>query len=156
MDRIDVGDKAPAFTLETDDQGKVSLKDYKGKKLVFFFYPKDDTSGCTKEAIGFSEHLKAFEKAGAVVLGLSKDPIEKHAKFRAKHDLTVSLASDPEGEILEAYGAWVEKNMYGKKYMGIERSTFLIDEKGKLAQVWRKVRVPGHVEAVLKAVQGGE
>lgn len=150
---VDIGDSAPTFTLPTEDGGTVSLKDYKGKILVLYFYPRDDTSGCTKEAIAFSEMLDEFEAAGASVLGVSKDTPEKHAKFRAKHDLTVPLASDEEGEVIEAYGAWVEKNMYGKKRMGIDRSTFVIDEKGKIRALWRKVRVPGHVEKVLDAVR---
>ncbi|WP_370335064.1 thioredoxin-dependent thiol peroxidase [Parvularcula marina] len=149
----EAGKKAPNFSLPTEDGGKVSLKDFKGQMLVLYFYPKDDTSGCTKEAIGFSEMLGAFKKAGAAVLGVSKDTPEKHAKFRAKHELTVPLASDEDGKVIEAYGSWVEKNMYGKKYMGIERSTFLIGPDGKILEVWRKVRVPGHVEKVLDAVK---
>lgn len=145
------GDKAPAFSLTTEN-GDVHLSDYKGA-LVLYFYPKDDTSGCTKQAIAFSEHLDAFEKAGAKVLGVSKDPVKKHIKFREKHGLTVPLASDDETfETLEAYGVWKEKSMYGRTYMGIERSTFLIDG-GKVVRAWRKVKVPGHVEEVLEAVQ---
>lgn len=149
---LEEGDKAPAFTLPTED-GKVSLKDYKGTTLVLYFYPKDDTSGCTKEAIGFSEALAEFEAAGAKVLGVSKDSPAKHAKFREKHDLKVDLASDEEGTMIEAYGAWVEKSMYGKTYMGIDRSTFIIDGTGKIRKIWRKVRVPKHVETVLAEVQ---
>lgn len=149
---LEEGDKAPAFTLPTED-GEVSLKDYKGQKLILYFYPKDDTSGCTKEAIGFSEALDAFEAEGAKVLGVSKDTPAKHAKFREKHDLTVALASDEEGAMIEKYGSWVEKSMYGRKYMGIDRSTFLIDEKGVVRKIWRKVRVPKHVETVLAAVK---
>ena len=145
------GDEAPTFTLPSED-GTVSLSDYDGA-LVLYFYPKDDTSGCTKQAIAFSEHLDAFEKAGAKVLGVSKDPVTKHAKFRAKHGLTVPLASDDESfETLEAYGVWKEKSMYGRTYMGIERSTFLIQD-GKVVRAWRKVRVPGHVEEVLEAAR---
>ncbi|MEO0399669.1 MAG: thioredoxin-dependent thiol peroxidase [Pseudomonadota bacterium] len=147
------GAKAPAFTLPTDGEGSVKLKDYAGKTLVLYFYPKDDTSGCTKQAIGFSEHLADFESAGAEILGVSKDTVAKHDKFKAKHDLTITLGSDEEGKALEAYGVWKEKSMYGKKYMGIERSTFVIDGKGVIQQVWRKVKVPGHVEAVLEAVE---
>ncbi|MEM6648978.1 MAG: thioredoxin-dependent thiol peroxidase [Pseudomonadota bacterium] len=150
---LNVGDKAPSFTLPTDGDGSVSLKDFKGKTLVLYFYPKDDTSGCTKQAIAFSEHLEEFEAAGATVVGVSKDSVAKHAKFRDKHDLTVTLASDEEGKMVESYNAWVEKSMYGKKYMGIDRSTFLIDGKGVIREIWRKVRVPGHVEKVLEAVQ---
>lgn len=150
---LETGDKAPAFSLPTEDGGKVSLKDYKGRMLVLYFYPRDDTPGCTKEAIGFSEMLEEFDAAGADILGVSKDTPAKHAKFREKHDLTVPLASDEDGKMLEAYGAWVEKKNYGRTYMGIERSTFLIDGKGIIRQIWRKVRVPGHVEKVLEAVQ---
>ena len=147
------GDKAPAFSMPTDGDGTAALKDYKGKPLVLYFYPKDDTSGCTKQAIGFSERLKDFEKAGAAILGVSRDPVKKHDKFKDKHDLTITLGSDEEGAVTEAYGVWVEKSMYGRKYMGIERSTFLIDGKGKIARVWRKVKVPGHVDEVLDAVK---
>ncbi|MGD1934988.1 MAG: thioredoxin-dependent thiol peroxidase [Candidatus Phaeomarinobacter sp.] len=147
------GKKAPAFSMPTDGEGKKALKDYKGQPLVLYFYPKDDTSGCTKQAIGFSEHLKAFNKAGADILGVSRDPVKKHDKFKDKHDLTITLGSDEEGKATEAYGVWVEKSMYGRKYMGIERSTFLIDGSGKIARIWRKVKVPGHVEEVLEAVK---
>ncbi|MGF1455133.1 MAG: peroxiredoxin [Alphaproteobacteria bacterium] len=148
------GDKAPDFTLPTDGGGSVSLKGLKGKTVVLYFYPKDDTSGCTKEAIGFSEHRDAFEAAGAVVIGVSKDSIAKHDKFKAKYDLTIHLASDEDGDTTERYGSWVEKSMYGKKYMGIDRSTFVIDGGGVIRRAWRKVKVPGHVEAVLDAVKG--
>lgn len=121
--------------------------------MVLYFYPKDDTPGCTKEAIGFS-HLKAeFDAAGAVIIGVSKDTVAKHDKFIAKHELDVILGADEDGAVCEAYGVWVEKQMYGKTYMGIERATFLINAQGTIAQVWRKVRVPGHVEAVLEAVR---
>ncbi|MEM7056868.1 MAG: thioredoxin-dependent thiol peroxidase [Pseudomonadota bacterium] len=153
MAELQVGDKAPDFSLPANGDQTISLKDHKGKKVVLYFYPKDDTPGCTKEAVGFSEHLGDFEAAGAVVLGMSKDPVKKHDKFVAKHELGVSLLSDENDAVTEAYGAWVEKSMYGKKYMGIERSTFLIGEDGKLLQIWRKVKVPGHVEAVLEAVK---
>ena len=149
---IEEGDKAPAFTLPTEE-GKVSLSDFAGRTLVLYFYPKDDTSGCTKQAIAFSEQLADFEKAGAAVLGISRDKPAKHAKFREKHELTVPLASDEEAETCDAYGVWKEKSMYGRKYMGIERSTFLIDGDGTIAKAWRKVRVPGHVDAVLEAVR---
>ncbi len=148
-----IGDKAPDFTMPTDGGGTVSLKDFTGQPVVLYFYPKDDTSGCTKEAIGFTEKLAEFEAAGAVVIGVSKDSVTAHDKFKAKHDLGVILASDEGGDVTERFGSWVEKSMYGRKYMGIDRSTFLIDAKGKLAQVWRKVRVPGHVDAVLTAVR---
>ena len=145
------GDTAPDFALPTEDGGEAKLADYEGA-LVLYFYPKDDTSGCTKQAIGFSERLDEFRAAGAEVLGVSKDAPAKHAKFRAKHDLTVPLASDEEAQALEAYGVWKEKSMYGKTYMGIERSTFLIQD-GKIVRAWRKVRVPGHVDEVLEAVR---
>ncbi|NWH09008.1 MAG: peroxiredoxin [Alphaproteobacteria bacterium] len=150
---IEEGVKAPAFSLPADGGAKVSLKDFNGRILVLYFYPKDDTTGCTKEAIGFSEKLPDFTKAGAAVIGVSKDSIAKHDKFKEKHDLSITLASDEEGKVIEAYGAWVEKSMYGRKYMGIDRSTFLIDGKGIVRKVWRKVKVPGHVEAVLAAVK---
>ncbi|MGV6820151.1 MAG: thioredoxin-dependent thiol peroxidase [Parvularcula sp.] len=149
---LNPGDKAPAFSLPSED-GPIRLADFKGQKLVVFFYPKDDTPGCTKEAIGFSEQRDAFTKEGVALLGISKDSVEKHAKFRAKHDLTVPLASDEDGKVLEAYGVWVEKTNYGRKYMGIERTSFLIDEKGKILQIWRKVRVKDHVDSVLQAVR---
>ena len=150
MSTPDAGDAAPDFRLPTED-GEAGLSDYDGA-LVLYFYPKDDTSGCTKQAIGFSERLDEFRAAGAEVLGVSKDTPAKHAKFRAKHDLTVPLASDEEAEALEAYGVWKEKSMYGKTYMGIERSTFLIKD-GEIVRAWRKVRVPGHVDEVLEAVR---
>lgn len=150
---LDAGDKAPAFTLAADGGGTVSLKDFAGKALVLYFYPKDDTSGCTKEAIGFSEKIDAFKRAGAAVVGVSKDSVAAHDKFKAKYDLAITLGSDPDTKMIAAYGAWVEKSMYGRKYMGIDRSTFLIDGKGKIVRAWRKVKVPGHVEEVLAAVK---
>ena len=150
---IDPGQPAPAFSMPRNGGGTVSLADLKGRKVVLYFYPKDDTSGCTKQAIGFSERLDDFRAAGAEVLGVSKDAPAKHAKFRAKHDLTVPLASDEEAQALEAYGVWKEKSMYGKTYMGIDRSTFLIDAEGRIARVWRKVKVPGHVDEVLAATR---
>ncbi len=146
------GKSAPDFTLPRDGGETVTLSDLKPKTVVLYFYPKDDTSGCTKEAQGFTEARADFEVAGAVVLGVSKDSVAKHDKFVAKYDLDVALLSDEEGEVCNAYGVWVEKSMYGKTYMGIERSTFLIDGSGKVVKEWRKVRVPGHVEAVLEAV----
>jgi len=147
------GDKAPAFSLPTDGGGKIALKDCAGKTLVLYFYPKDDTSGCTREAVDFSALLKKFEKAGAVVLGVSKDTVQKHDKFKEKHSLKVTLGSDESGKTVEAYGSWVEKTLYGRKYMGIDRSTFLIDGKGVIRKIWRKVKTPGHAEEVLAAVQ---
>jgi thioredoxin-dependent peroxiredoxin len=148
------GDKAPSFVLPTDNGTDIALKDLSGKKLILYFYPKDDTTGCTKEAIGFSERLADFKKAGALVVGVSKDSVEKHGKFREKYDLKIPLGADPEGKVVERYGAWVEKSMYGRKYMGIDRSTFLIDGKGVIRKIWRKVKVPGHVDEVLAAAKG--
>ena len=153
MTQPDAGDKAPNFTLPTDSGGKISLSQFKGQKVVLYFYPKDDTSGCTKEACGFNENLKALEKLNAAVIGISKDSPPKHDKFKAKYDLKFPLASDEDGKVCEAYGTWIQKSMYGRKYMGIDRATFLIDEKGKIEQVWRKVKVPGHVEAVMQALK---
>ena len=149
----EAGKKAPSFTLPTNGDDKVSLKDFAGKKLVLYFYPKDDTPGCTKEAIGFSENRASFKRAGIEVLGVSKDSVAKHEKFIDKHGLKISLGADEDGKVVEKYGVWVQKNMYGRKYMGIERATFLIDEKGKVAQIWRKVKVPGHVDEVLAAAK---
>ncbi len=146
------GAAAPDFELQ-GASGPVKLSDFAGQPLVVYFYPKDDTSGCTKEAQEFSALAAEFAKAGVALLGVSKDSLASHAKFTAKYDLAVPLASDPEGAMIEAYGSWVEKNMYGRKYMGVERSTFLIDATGKLARIWRKVRVPGHAADVLKAAQ---
>lgn len=150
---LEPGAPAPDFSLPRDGGDMVSLSDFAGKPVVLYFYPKDDTSGCTKEAIGFTEAVAEFEAAGAVILGVSKDSVKKHDKFVAKHDLKIALLSDEESDLCERYGVWVEKSMYGKTYMGIERATFLIDADGKIAQVWRKVKVPGHVEAVLAAVK---
>jgi peroxiredoxin Q/BCP len=154
MAELQPGDPAPDFDLPTDGAGRTSLADLKGKSVVLYFYPKDDTSGCTTEAIGFSEARQSFEDAGAVVIGVSKDTPSSHDKFKSKHDLTISLASDESGEMLERYGVWVEKSMYGRKYMGIDRSTFLIGPDGAIVRIWRKVKVPGHVAEVLKAVKG--
>jgi peroxiredoxin Q/BCP len=148
---VDVGDKAPSFTLPADGGGKVSLKDFKGKTVVLYFYPKDDTSGCTAEACAFRDALPDFSKVDAEIVGISRDPVKKHDKFKDKYELNFPLASDEDGEVCEAYGTWVEKSMYGRKYMGIERSTFLIDGKGVIRHVWRKVKVPGHADEVLKA-----
>jgi thioredoxin-dependent peroxiredoxin len=147
------GGKAPAFKLPTDNDGEVSLKELAGKTVVLYFYPKDDTSGCTKEAIGFTEKAKEFARAGAVVIGVSKDSPAKHDRFKQKHRLDLVLASDEDGTVIERYGAWVEKSLYGRKYMGVDRSTILIDKAGVIRQIWRKVKVPGHVEAVLAAAK---
>ncbi len=152
MSNLIEGAPAPDFELAGAD-GPVRLADYAGKPLVVYFYPKDDTSGCTREAQDFTALAGDFAKAGVSLLGVSKDSLASHAKFTAKYGLAVPLASDPEGAMIEAYGSWVEKNMYGRKYMGIERSTFLIDASGKLARIWRKVKVPGHAAEVLKAAQ---
>ncbi|MFC3614937.1 thioredoxin-dependent thiol peroxidase [Lutimaribacter marinistellae] len=149
----ETSDTAPDFTLPRDGGDEVTLSELRGGKVVLFFYPRDDTPGCTKESIAFSANKDAFAEAGATVFGISRDTVAKHDKFIAKHDLTVPLLSDAESTVCEDYGVWVEKNMYGKKSMGIERSTFLIDEEGKIARVWRKVKVPGHVEEVLEAVK---
>jgi peroxiredoxin Q/BCP len=150
---VNVGDKAPSFTLPADGGGKVSLKDFKGKTVVLYFYPKDDTSGCTAEACAFRDALPDFSKVDAEIIGISRDPVKNHDKFKAKYDLPFPLASDEDGKVCEAYGTWVEKSMYGRKYMGIERSTFLIDGKGVIRNVWRKVKVPGHADEVLKAAE---
>ena len=147
------GDKAPGFKAPTDGGGTADLTKLKGKNVVLYFYPKDDTPGCTKEACGFRDNLPAFEKVDAVVLGVSRDTVKKHDKFKNKYDLPFTLVADEDGEITEAYGTWVEKSMYGRTYMGIERATFLIDKKGVVRQVWRKVKVKGHVEEVLDAVK---
>lgn len=152
MAELDAGAEAPDFEMAGAD-GPVRLADYAGKALVLYFYPKDDTSGCTKEAQEFSALSADFAAAGAAVLGVSKDSVASHGKFTAKYGLSVPLGSDPEGATLEAYGAWVEKSMYGRKYMGIERSTFLIDGAGVIRRVWRKVKVPGHAAEVLAAVK---
>jgi peroxiredoxin Q/BCP len=147
------GTPAPVFSLPRDGGGTVSLADYAGRKVVLYFYPKDDTSGCTKEAIDFTAKLAEFEAAGAVVIGVSKDPVKAHDKFKAKHGLGVVLASDEGSDVAERYGVWAEKSMYGKKYMGIDRSTFLIGGDGVVRKAWRGVKVPGHVDAVLEAVK---
>lgn len=150
---LNIGDTAPAFTLPRDGGEQISLTDYAGQTVVLYFYPRDDTPGCTKEAIGFTEMAAEFAAANTVVIGASKDSVKKHDKFREKHSLGVVLVSDEESDLCETYGVWVEKNMYGKTYMGIERATFLIGPDGKIAQIWRKVKVPGHVEAVLEAAR---
>ncbi|MGJ3265013.1 MAG: peroxiredoxin [Salinarimonas sp.] len=148
-----IGEPAPDFTLAADGGRTVSLADLKGKTVVLYFYPKDDTSGCTKEAQAFNGMRDAFDAAGAVVVGVSPDSVKSHDKFKAKYELGFDLLSDEEKGTLEAYGVWVEKSMYGKKYMGVERTTVLIDGDGKVVEVWPKVKVPGHAEEVLAAVQ---
>ena len=148
------GDMAPDFALPTDNGEKLKLAKLKGKTVVLYFYPKDDTSGCTVQAKDFSGLAAEFHAAGAQVVGVSPDSVESHAKFRQKHDLNVQLAADQEKVAANAYGVWVEKSMYGRKYMGVERSTFLIDKTGRIARSWRKVKVPGHAAEVLAAAQG--
>lgn len=147
------GSKAPAFTLAQDDGTTVSLKDFKNRNLVLYFYPKADTPGCTQEAIAFSSARSAFAKAGADILGVSADPVTAQNKFKSKHKLKIALGSDESKEMLEAYGAWGEKSMYGRKFMGVIRKTFLIDGSGRIVRIWPKVRVPGHAEEVLEAVR---
>ena len=149
---IDVGDRAPAISVSASDGTELNLAE-PGRPLVLYFYPKDDTSGCTREAQDFSELAEEFEKAGTFVIGVSKDSPQSHAKFTSKYDLKVRLLSDSDGAACEAFGAWVEKSMYGRKYMGIERATFLIDRDGVVKGVWRKVKVPGHAEQVLAAAR---
>jgi thioredoxin-dependent peroxiredoxin len=150
---LQTGDKAPAFKLATDGGGGISLSSLKGHPFVLYFYPKDDTSGCTKEALDFSEFHKKFLALGISVIGISKDSAASHDKFKAKHKLKVTLASDPETKTALAYGVWVEKSLYGRTYMGIERATFLVDGTGKIRHIWRKVKVAGHAEAVLAAAK---
>lgn len=152
-DWIEQGVKAPAFTLK-DDQGKsVKLSDFKGSPVVLYFYPRDDTPGCTREACAFRDRSKDFQAMGAVVLGVSTDSVESHAKFRDKYNLNFPLLSDPDQKVCQKYGAWREKNMYGKKSMGIQRSTYLIDSSGKIAKVWKRVQVDGHDSQVLSALK---
>ena len=150
---VNEGEKAPDFSMPTDGGGSVSLKDLKGKAVVLYFYPKDSTPGCTKEACGYRDLMPDFSKVDAEIIGVSKDSVKRHDNFKAKYELPFLLASDEAGDVCERYGVWVEKSMYGKKFMGIERATFLIDAKGKVRNVWRKVKVPGHVEEVLEAAK---
>jgi len=153
MTQITEGTAAPDFSLPADNGGTVTLSELKGKIVVLYFYPKDGTSGCTTEAIDFTRLLPEFEALGATVIGMSPDSAKKHDKFKAKHDLAVTLVADEEMKALEAYGVWVEKSMYGRKYMGVERSTFLIDKTGSVARIWRKVKVKGHADEVLEAAR---
>ncbi len=147
------GDKAPDFTLPTDGDGEITLSSLRGQNVILYFYPKDDTPGCTTESCGFRDALPAFEKLNAAIIGISKCSVKKHDKFKEKYKLNFPLASDENGDVCEAYGTWVEKSMYGKKYMGIERSTFLIDAEGKIAAIWTKVKVNGHVEEVQSTLE---
>ncbi|WP_319773879.1 thioredoxin-dependent thiol peroxidase [Breoghania sp.] len=153
MSELIVGAEAPDFTLTTDSEGSVHLSDLRGRTVVIYFYPKADTPGCTTEAMDFSARKSQFEAADATVIAISPDACAKHARFRAKHDLTITLASDEDHAVAEAYGVWVEKKNYGRTYMGVERSTFLIGSDGRIAKIWRKVRVKEHAEAVLQAVK---
>lgn len=153
MSTLKEGDMAPDFSLPTDSGGNASLSAVKGRKAVVYFYPKDDTSGCTKEAIAFTGLKGAFDEAETDIIGISADSVARHDKFKAKHALAVTLASDESRAAIEAYGVWVEKSMYGRKYMGIDRSTFLIDRDGRIARIWRKVKVAGHAEEVLEAAR---
>ena len=150
---VSVGDKAPDFTMPTDGNGSVSLAKLRGKPVVLYFYPKDNTTGCTAEACGFRDTFPDCGKIGAVVIGVSRVSVASHDKFKKKHGLPFILASDADGKVTEGYGVWVEKSMYGRKYMGIDRSTFLIDKEGVVRGVWHKVKVPGHVAEVLKAAK---
>ncbi len=150
---LDTGDKAPDFNLPTNGGGALSLKDLKGKKAVMYFYPKDMTPGCTTEAQDFRDHIKDFDKAGCVVVGVSKDSVKRHDNFVEKQQLPFKLLSDENGTLCEDFGVWVEKNMYGRKYMGILRATFVLDAKGVIRHVWPKVKVKGHVAEVLNAVK---
>ena len=150
---LSIGDKAPDFTLPTDGNGTISLAALKGKKVILYFYPKDDTPGCTKEACGFRDALPDFGGADAVVIGVSKDSVARHDKFKLKYELPFTLGADVDGTVTEAYECWVEKSLYGKKYMGIDRATFLIDGDGILRGIWHKVKVDGHVDAVLQAAK---
>lgn len=151
---ITVGSMAPDFTLASDTGETFTLSNLKGKKVVLYFYPKDNTSGCTKEACDFRDALPDFDRQNVVVLGVSKDSLKSHASFRLKQNLNFPLLSDETCEICEKYGVWVEKSMYGRKYMGIDRATFLIDEHGIVQAVWRKVKVPGHIDSILKSIDG--
>ncbi len=148
-----IGDLAPEFDLPRDGAGRISLESLRGRKVALYFYPKDDTSGCTREAIDFQGLKGEFEKAGAVVVGVSPDAVKSHDKFKAKHGLDFPLISDEARTLLEAYGVWVEKSMYGRKYMGVERTTFLIGGDGRIARIWNKVKVPGHAAEVLEAAR---
>ena len=148
-----VGDKAPDFTIATDGGGTFCLSEMMGHNVIIYFYPKDDTPGCTKEACEFRDSLPDFSNSSSKIIGISKDTVAKHDKFKSKYELSFTLGADLEGDVCEVYGTWVEKSMYGRQYMGIERATFLVDKEGVLQGIWRKVKVKGHVEEVLGAVQ---
>lgn len=153
INELEVGSAAPQFNLPTDGEGKISLSDLAGKKVVLYFYPKDNTPGCNKQAQGFRDHFKDFEAINTVIIGVSKDSVKSHDKFKAKFDLPFPLISDEETKMIDSYGCWKEKSMYGKTFMGIVRSTFLIDEKGIIKKIWRKVKVDGHVAEVLETAK---
>lgn len=150
---VEEGKMAPDFKVALDDGSTLQLKTLRGHPVVVYFYPKDDTSGCTREAIDFTQSQDAFDKLSSTVIGISPDSVDKHQKFKAKHELSIALGADENRAVIEKYGVWVKKSMYGRSYMGVERSTFLIDRKGRVAKIWRKVRVPKHVAEVLKAVE---
>lgn len=151
---VSEGDQAPEFTLQADDGREISLSDYRGKKVVLYFYPKDETPGCTREAIEFRDIAKDFEEEDAVIFGVSKDSVQSHQKFKRKHELPFILLSDPEGKALDLYGVWKKKSLYGRTFMGTERTTFLIDEKGIVKKVYRKVKVKGHGRVCLLDLKG--
>lgn len=153
MTDLQIGMPAPDFTLPTDDGSDMTLSDFKGQKIILYFYPKDDTPGCTTESCAFNENLEAFKTLGTQVIGVSKCSVKKHAKFKEKYGFNFPLVSDENNDTCERYGTWVEKSMYGRKYMGIDRSTFLIDEAGNIAHIWRKVKVTGHVDEVRKTLE---
>ena len=153
MAEVQIGDQAPDFTLPTDGNGEITLSAFRGQKVILYFYPKDDTPGCTAESCAFRDALPAFESLGTQIIGISKCSVKKHNAFKEKYDLNFPLASDENADTCERYGTWIEKSMYGRKYMGVERSTFLIDAKGRISDIWRKVKVPGHAEKVLDAVK---
>jgi peroxiredoxin Q/BCP len=156
MSELKEGQPAPDFTLPRDGEGTISLSEFKGRKVILYFYPKDDTPGCTTESCNFRDNITNLNKLGAQVIGVSKDSVASHNKFRDKFQLNFPLASDTEGTVCEAYGVWKEKSMYGKKYMGIERSTFLIDEKGRIERIWRNVKVPGHVDEIAETLKAAK
>lgn len=151
---VEIGKPAPDFVLPTDGGGRLRLKDLRGKKVVLYFYPKDSTSGCTAEACGFRDRMPELTKADVTVAGVSRDNVASHDRFKSKYGLPFALASDLDGKVCEAYGTWIEKSMHGREYLGVDRATFLIDEKGIVRTIWRKVKVPGHVEEVLKRAMG--
>lgn len=150
---LEIGSKAPAFTLPRDGEGSVRLSDFKGKWVIIYFYPKDLTSGCTKQAITFTEMADEFNRANAVILGISPDSVASHNKFKTKHDLDIILLADEQKQAISAYDVWKEKKMYGRSYMGVERSTFLVDSKGIIKALWRKVKIPGHAEEILQLIR---